>query len=157
MYAFFKKRDKEFVGFMEENPTADLYLSKDVGDINPLKVRWAGNFTEGKIVPIDTPVVDYDDKYIIYERNVKSNIGNRKINQHNLPTHKQLNALMEQVDFMCKELKIKKVDSFADCLNIIRAEIESMKAQIKNTIDNPDIYTYVKKSEEGKFLHDRIM
>ena len=157
MYAFFKKRDKEFVGFMEEKPTSDLYLSKDVGDINPLEVKWAGDFTEGKIVPIDTPAVDYNAKYLIYESDVKSNTGYRIHNQHKLPTHKQLNAIMEQVNFMCEELKIKKVDSFANCLETIQAELESMKDLIKTTMDNPNSYTYVKKSEEGDFFRSKIM
>ena len=157
MYAFFKKRDKQFVGFTEKAPNPAVYLSKDVGDIDPLEKRWLGTYEEGEVVPIDTPINDYTDKYHVYESDVKGGVGRRINSTHKLPTHKQINAIMEQINYMCEQLNIKRVDNFANCYDTIIAELESMKKFISNAKAHPDQYEYITKDKVEKYLVDRFV
>tara|TARA_A100001201_G_scaffold57080_1_gene55209 strand:+ start:1445 stop:1936 length:492 start_codon:yes stop_codon:yes gene_type:complete len=163
MHAFFKKRDKAFVGYCDDAPAGledDTYLYKDVKDTDPMLFKWVGDYDTGKLVSIDSKDVklsDYSDSYHVYESDIKKETENRIVNTHNLPIHKQINIMFDQINIICDKLKVKKSKEFSSATEIISAELKNMKKQIKFNRDNPDKFKFIETKKYNEFMTDQFV
>jgi hypothetical protein len=156
MYAFFRKKDKVFVGFNGHVTASDTYLYKDLGDINPTKVKWKGLYDSGELVDAATSILDYDENTTVYEAEVKLSTRDRILEKHGASLTKQINAMTAQISYMCDQLKVKKLEEFETFMDIVQAELKAGTELVDNMIAHPDEFTLVKRGDETQFLKDEL-
>lgn len=159
MYAIFKKRDKQFIGFthaisVDENSP---YLYKDVGDTDPIKYKWHGDYDTGDIVSVDEESFVHDEKQlVILENEERQRTQDNILNKHKRPIYKQINYLYEQLNQICEDLGVKKCENFSDTYDIITAELEARKKRIKQYKENTDKYVYLTEENHNDFFLEEL-